>query len=166
MTEEITTPTVEAIVTAVETDAASTLSQIYFVGLHYAMILMLLFATYLIIRHLVYESLKFNYHYYLEHGEFVIVWPMDGEQKKAERIAAIANANGIADITFVSWCGAMTMSLVIAVTFALTAVAWPITAFTTLPLLILRCIAYRKRQKIAFTQKLKGDHLEKDNGPV
>lgn len=41
MTEEITTPTVEAIVTAVETDAASTLSQIYFVGLHYAMILML-----------------------------------------------------------------------------------------------------------------------------
>lgn len=166
MTEEITTPTVEAIVAVVETDATSILSQIYFVGLYYAMILMLLCATYIVIRHLVYESLKFNYHYYLAHGEFVIIWPTDNEQTKTARIAAVAKANKINDITFISWGATIIMSVVIIAVFSFIAVAWPITTLTTLPLLILRAIAYRKRQKIAFTQKLKGDHLEKDDGAV
>jgi hypothetical protein len=166
VTEEITTPTVEAIVAVVETDATSILSQIYFVGLYYAMILMLLCATYIVIRHLVYESLKFNYHYYLAHGEFVIVWPGENEQTKAARITAIAKANNINDITFISWGATIIMSVVIIAVCSFIAVAWPITTFTTLPLLILRLVAYKKRRKITFTQKLKGNHLEKDDGSV
>jgi len=171
MTEEITAATeaaeiVETVVTTVDVESAMSFLQIYMTGMHYATILALCVAGYIVIRHLMYDSLRFNYRYYLEYGEFVILWPMDGEQKKKDQIQKIIKENNIETSEFVSWLGALIMGLFVTAILLVVAVAWPLTIVTVVPPLIVRGLAYRKRQKINFTQKLKGDHLGKDDGSV
>lgn len=68
MTEEITAAEeaaeiVETVVTTVDVESAMSLLQIYFTGSHYAVILSLCISAYIVIRHLMYDSLRFNYHY-------------------------------------------------------------------------------------------------------
>lgn len=167
MTAEATiAEVVTDVATTVDAEATMSLLQIYFTGSHYAVILSLCISAYIVIRHLMYDSLRFNYHYYLKHGEFVFIWPLDGETKKREQIIKIAKDNNIDAVEFVSWVGTLIMSSGVTAGLLLIAVAWPLTIVTVVPPLVVRGLAYRKRQKISFTQKLKGDHLGGVDGSV
>ena len=63
------------------------------------------------------------------------------------------------DGDFVAWFAALCMTMICMAAHALIAVFWPITIILVLPLMAVRAIGYRKRKKISFTQKLKGEHL-------
>jgi hypothetical protein len=134
----------------------------YLIGLDWLFPFLMAVAAYIILRHLIWNSLRFNYHHYLECGEFVLCWGDDGgnHEKKERRLALSKTLDCEED--FVSWFAALTMSLVVIAIHVLIALAWPITVILVFPLATVRLIAYRKRQKIAFKQKLNGDHLRKE----
>lgn len=133
--------------------------QLYLTSLEWVVPAMMLIAGYIVLRHLIWGSLKFNYHHYLQHGEFVLLWGDDGDDhtKKQIRIDLAKELKIEAD--FASWFAALAMSLFLLIMWAATAYLWPITCILVIPLMIVRLIGYRKRQKIEFTQKLKGEHL-------
>lgn len=120
---------------------------------------MLIIGGFIALRFLIWNSLKFNYYHYLKHGEFVLAWGDDGnEQEKINRRKKIAR-DIKCDPDFVSWFGALLMSVVVLVGHGLIALFWPITIILILPLMAVRAIGYRKRRKIVFVQKINGDHL-------
>lgn len=114
---------------------------------------------YIILRHVIWNSLIFNYHHYLEYGTFVIFWGDDAsDSTKREQRITIADKLKIQS-DMVSWCAALVMTAAILIMFIITAYLWPIMLIFVAPLIIVRLIGYHKRKKIAFTQKLKGEHL-------
>ena len=112
------------------------------------------------LRHLIWNSLRFNYLHYLEYGEFVICWgDEDGNVTKKENRKEIAKQIKC-DADFVAWFAALCMTAVCMAIHALIALLWPITVIIVMPMMAVRAIGYRKRKKISFTQKLKGEHLD------
>lgn len=133
----------------------------YLVILDYALPALMIIGGIIVLRFLIWESLRFNYHHYLQYGEFVILWGDDGgNHEKAERRKKIAKDLKIMDDDFTSWMAALVMSLVVFAIHVVTALLWPVTMILVVPLAIVRLIGFRKRKKIAFTQKLKGEHLK------
>ena len=134
----------------------------YLIGLDWLFPFVMAVGAYIVLRHLIWNSLRFNYHHYLECGEFVLAWGDDNNNiEKAERRKKIAKQLKIADADFTSWFAALCMTVVVLILHALIALLWPITIILVFPLALVRAIGYRKRRKIAFTQKLKGEHLAK-----
>lgn len=151
--------TVEAIA---EPGFWSSFWNIYLIGLDWFFPIMMVIGGYIVLRHLMFNSLRFNYRHYLEYGEFVICWGDDGNnnEKKDRRLRISKEIKAEED--FVSWLAALLMSLVVLAIAAAIAYLWPITIVLVMPLMLVRLIGYRKRKKIAFTQKLKGEHLAKE----
>jgi hypothetical protein len=132
----------------------------YVFGLEWVFPFMMIIAAYISLRHLIWNSLRFNYLHYIAHGEFVLAWGDDGGNvTKKERREKIAKDIKMHEDDFASWFAALCMSLVAIVVCGLIALAWPITIILVFPLMAVRAIGYRKRRKVAFTQKLKGEHL-------
>jgi len=135
----------------------------YVFGLDWLFPLIMVIGAYIVLRHLIWNSLRFNYRHYLECGEFVLCWGDDGNsnEKKERRIKIAKEIK--ADEDFVSWFAALIMTVVVLIIHALIALAWPITIVLVMPLALVRLIGYRKRRKIEFKQKLNGDHLKKES---
>lgn len=114
---------------------------------------------YIVLRHLIWGSLLFNYHYYLEYGSFVLLWGDGDDIKYKERRLKLATELKI-EADFASWFAALAMSGFILIMCLLTGYLWPITVIFVVPLALVRLIGYRKRKRINFTQKLKGEHLK------
>ena len=133
----------------------------YLFGLDWIFPFMMMIAAYISLRHLIWDSLRFNYHHYLECGEFVLAWGDDGHNiEKKERRKKIAKQIRMTEPDFAAWFAALAMTAVVFVVCSLIGLAWPITIIFVFPLMIVRAIAYRKRRKIAFSQRLKGEHLD------
>jgi len=134
----------------------------YLTVLDFFLPMLLVIGGYIVLRHLIWGSLKFNYHHYLQYGEFVLCWgDDDNDHEKKERRLKIAKEHKC-EADFVSWFAALLMSAVVLFLFAIIAISWPVTVILVLPLMVVRGIGYRKRKKIEFTQKLKGEHLAKE----
>ena len=134
----------------------------YLFGLDWIFPFMMVIGGYIVLRHLMWNSLRFQYLHYLEYGQFVLLWgDDDGDATKRENRKEIAKQLKC-DADFVPWFAALLMSMLCMAVHALIAVFWPITIILVLPLMAVRAIGYRKRKKISFTQKLKGEHLAKE----
>ncbi len=134
----------------------------YLIGLDWIFPFIMVIGTYIVLRHLIWNSLRFNYRHYLECGEFVLCWGDDGNQEKKKDLRLKIAKEIKCEEDFVSWFAALLMTAVVLVIHALIALAWPITIILVMPLALVRLIGYRKRKKISFTQKLKGEHLAKE----
>lgn len=133
----------------------------YTFGLSYIFPAFMLLATYVALRHLLWESLRFNYHHYLKYGEFVLLWGDDGGNvTKRENRQELAKELKMMEDDFASWAASLCMSIFIYAVCAVIAVLWPFTIILVFPLIIVRLIGYRKRKKIVFVQKINGDHLK------
>ena len=140
-------------------EASSPIMDIYFIGLEWLVPMMMVIGSYIVLRHLIWNSLKFNYHHYLECGEFLLCWCDDGGKHVKQEIRERLSKELKCEKEFVSWFAALLMSAIVLAIHFFIALLWPVTIIFVLPLMIVRGLAYRKRQKIEFTQKLKGDHL-------
>jgi len=59
----------------------------YLIGLDWIFPIVMIIARYIVFRHLIWNSLRFNYLHYLEYGEFVIFLGDDGDNyEKAEHL--------------------------------------------------------------------------------
>lgn len=141
-------------------EASFSIIQSYLAVLGWILPTMMIIGGYIVLRHIIWDSLRFNYYHYLKYGEFVLFWgDNDGDPELREQRKGIAKKLKI-DAYFVSWFAALSRSVVVFIGFVLTACLWPITFILVMPLGIVRLIGYRKRKKVVFTQKLKGEHLE------
>ena len=130
----------------------------YWLGLDIIFPALMVIGGYIILRHLIWASLIFNYHHYLEHGNFVILWGDDSDPKKKDQRITIAKKLKV-EADLVSWCAALGMTVFVLIMVLVGAYAWPVILVFVMPLGIVRLIGRRKRKKIEFTQKLKGSHL-------
>ena len=75
----------------------------YVFGLEWIFPFMMAIAAYISLRHLIWNSLRFNYLHYIEHGEFVLAWGDDGgnetKKKRREKIAKKINAEAAGTIS-------------------------------------------------------------------
>lgn len=140
-------------------DAGWTFMGIYLDVLSYSLPLFMLIATYICLRHLIYESLRFNYRHYLKYGEFVLLWGERDDPDRTTHRKEIAKEMKVTEDDFLPWFSSLAMSVIVFLFLLAVVFLWPITFIIIVPLLIVRGFAYRKRQKISFTQKLKGEHL-------
>lgn len=109
------------------------------------------------ISYVLFSSLKLNYYYYIKHGQVVLFCDVSTEHDYKARIKKIAKEHNIwFDHEFLPWIQAFIFSIISCVVIFLLALIWPITSITVLPLFIVKLIAYRKRKKIVFLQKLEG----------
>ena len=106
--------------------------------------------------YILFYSLRLNYHHYLKHGYFVFF--CDGTAGAMyDQIESIAKKHNIwLDPEFLPWVHAFVTSVVMCFVIFVLSLIWPITLIIILPLIIIRLIAYRKRRKIVFLQKLEG----------
>lgn len=102
-------------------------------------------------------SLRFNYHYYIKHGKFALFCEGDSEPEYKIRINSVAEELNIqSNCIFLPWVQAFIATVIVCVVIFLLSLIWPITSIAILPLVVIRLIAYRKRRRIAFLQKLEG----------
>lgn len=124
---------------------------------HYV-IWVFLFLGVLLSLKVMYGSLKFNYHFYIRHGEFCILGYSEdfvGTQK-ANRIETLCKELNI-DRKFVPWINVLLTSLMFCVVFAFCGALWPITTIIALPLISVRILGHKKRLKHVFVEKLEGN---------
>lgn len=106
----------------------------------------------------IFQSLRFNYHYYIRYGEFLIRIVDNHDYKALERMGEIKNQMRYTGP--VEWLLVLLVSIGAIVCGGLLAAVWPVAAIAILPLAITRLLASRKRTKAVFTEKLKGTYAE------
>lgn len=100
-------------------------------------------------------SLRFNYHYYIKHGEFVLY--LDAGDHRNNSIKDIVKQYKIGvDNDLLPWFQALIAIGIQAGLIFILSLVWPIASITILPLALVRLIAYRTRKKTLFLQKLEG----------
>ena len=111
------------------------------------------------------QSLRFNYHLYVTHGQFAF-WTVDEggktwNQRKevAEKLKFLTRGGKTeladTDLMFLAWWPVSLVCLTVWTAFAISGFLWPIVLFAGLPFFTIRLIAYRKRKKVVFVDKLK-----------
>ena len=110
------------------------------------------------------QSLRFNYHLYITHGQFAF-WSVDEggktwNQRKevAEKLKFLtknSEPTTDTDLLFLAWWPLNLLVLAVWAAFAIGGLIWPIVLFAGLPFFSIRLIAYRKRKKVVFIDKLK-----------
>ncbi len=105
------------------------------------------------------KSCKFNYHLYIEYGEFAYgkATNLDEEHMRDEIAKKIKYETK--DTDDYSWFRAVGFSLLGLLILTLCAILWPIALFVFGPELLTSAVAYRKRKKMIFEKKLKGENV-------
>lgn len=101
-------------------------------------------------------SLRLNYHYYIKHGQFVF-FTGEGTREYKKKITEVSQEHKISlDDDLLPWIQALIGIGLQAIIVLLFAFIWPLTLITVMPLAVVRLIAFRKRKKTLFVQKLEG----------
>jgi len=115
------------------------------------------------------RCIRFNYHYYIEYGDYRLGWTLNtGERTKIRSILdklgyESTTDNSNIDYMDTSWFGFLSMWLLGTAVMFLGALAWPFTLIVFGPNILTELIAIRPRKKKIFEKKLKG---EMKNGTV
>lgn len=110
----------------------------------------------------IHTSIRFNYHLYVEYGEFAWTKADTGAREDirteiAEKLKLPKN-----DITDYAWFPSLWMPALATVIVMIGVIAWPAVAVTAGPQGLIALLAWRKRKKRVFEKKLKGETV----GPV
>lgn len=111
------------------------------------------------------HSLRFNYHLYITHGQFAF-WTVDEGSKTWNQRKQVAEGLKFlkgdknskvndADLMFLAWWPVNLVCLGLWAVFAIGGFIWPIALFAGLPFFTIRALAYKKRKKVVFIDKLK-----------
>jgi hypothetical protein len=104
------------------------------------------------------RSLIFNYNLYVQHGLFAFVNDKDYDVDELRKDAkSLSKYTTKADIDELPWWNAIGFSLIGCIIFVAAAVAWPAVLVAFGPQLIINVVALRKRKKVVFQKKLKGE---------
>lgn len=111
------------------------------------------------------HSMRFNYHLYVTHGQFAF-WAVEEGSKTWDKRKEIgikikcikenaSDSSASADILFLAWWPAILVMLFCWAVAAVAGIVWPLILFAGLPYFVIRTIAYKKRKKVVFVDKLK-----------
>ena len=116
-------------------------------------------------------SLKINYYLYINHGEFAF-WFSGSDYEVQERRREIYqeycksrfnNVNDPSDADMLGWWCAWLLLILGTIILVIVSLLWPLAVIGFAPAIFVRAIAYKKRKKQVFQDKLKGNET---NGVV
>ena len=111
---------------------------------------------------MLFYSFKLNYYLYIEHGEFAFWFSSNDSQDRKERRRNIVTAHfkkgsDPDDADMLGWWCCWIFMALGTIFIAAGAVLWPILLVGFAPFFIVRTIAFNKRRKKVFQDKLKGN---------
>ena len=131
-----------------------TLARVYDIGYDYISLLFFGTAALLVIITL-YRSLRFNYYYYLKYGEVVIILSDGNDTDKKDKVKDLAHTLNLYPWSCLPWIAALFGCILIIFLAGMMSVLWPVALVVVVPMLLVRALGYRKRQKFVFQQCLK-----------
>jgi len=107
-------------------------------------------------------SLKFNYHLYVTHGQFAF-WTVEKDTKLFKNRLDVALKIGQVkeagkqdtDLTFLAWWPVLIVLAAVWFIGAVGSILWPAVLFLGLPFFTIRTIAFKRRKKQVFVDKIK-----------
>ena len=108
---------------------------------------------------MIWKSMRFNYYLYVEYGEFAYAkTDSSSESNRREEVAKKYNFD-FKDVDDYAWFVALGYSALACVVLTIMVFLWPIALIVLGPELFTMAIAYRKRKKMVFEKKLKGEDV-------
>lgn len=108
-------------------------------------------------------SLKFQYHLYVTHGQFAF-WTVDTNTQLFKNRLDVAKTLKLVkedtesedtELTFVCWWPVLIIIGIVWIVGAIASFLWPVVLFLGLPFFLIRSIAFKKRKKQVFVDKIK-----------
>lgn len=110
---------------------------------------------------ILFYSFKLNYHLYIEHGEFAFWFADESSESKLRRRNVIKDhfkkGSDPDDADMLGWWCCWLFMLLGSAIIAVGALLWPILIVGTAPFFLVRAVAFNKRRKKIFQDKLKGN---------
>lgn len=103
---------------------------------------------------MIWQSMKFNYHYYIKHGELVIFVPNKGSDTEYH-VQQLCKEKEY-DEEYSAWAFTLFLCLIVLIVGQIIAFLWPISIIIFLPMMTVWFLARPKRKRAVFMSKLQG----------
>ena len=114
-------------------------------------------------------SIRFNYHLYIKHGEFSLIGTDDLEKREhrkeiADFLIEEKKSKMAADFGDAPWLLMIFLLGLVAACLLIATILWPISFIGFGPFGLIKLVAYKKRKKQIFIDKLEGVKRDKNSG--